>query len=240
MSCSTASRPRDCSFTRPITSSFSLGAPGRARSSPVPSSLSCPGAQHGEHAGVLVKPRSLRARPELRPAEEPRDRKPPEVLAQVGALQAADAVEGVPPTDAGDVERSGCRHLPRGCLIGEHALQILARAERIANTEEHPLAFGDRSRDGEGPVLGVEGEQLPRAAVTRHTGLTRRTACVTPTVARRSPSSITPATAAEDAASPEKTDTSPTLPSSEAPPPTTATPGSRRWRPRHSGSGSRW
>src|SRR3989449_6081602 len=63
--------------------------------------------------------------------------------------------------------------------------------------------------------------QLPCAAVTRHTGLTRRTACVTPTVARRSPSSITPATAAEDAASPEKTDTSPTLPSSEAPPPTT-------------------
>src|SRR2546426_4130219 len=70
--------------------------------------------------------------------------------------------------------------------------------------------------------------QLPCAAVTRHTGLTRRTACVTPTVARRSPSSITPATAAEDAASPEKTDTSPTLPSSEAPPPTTATPGDRK------------
>src|SRR5437763_109395 len=82
--------------------------------------------------------------------------------------------------------------------------------------------------------------QLPCAAVTRHTGLTRCTACVTPTVARRSPSSITPATAAEDAASPEKTDTSPTLPSSEAPPPTTATPGSRCWRPRNSGSGSRW
>src|SRR2546426_6207976 len=75
--------------------------------------------------------------------------------------------------------------------------------------------------------------QLPCAAVTRHTGLTRRTACVTPTVARRSPSSITPATAAEDAASPEKTDTSPTLPSSEAPPPTTATPGRRCWRPRN-------
>src|SRR3989449_5390677 len=40
------------------------------------------------------------------------------------------------------------RSLPRGCLVGEHALQILARAERVANTQEHPLAFGYRSRDG--------------------------------------------------------------------------------------------
>src|SRR2546422_6132078 len=54
------------------------------------------------------------------------------------------------------------RSLPRGCLVGEHALQILARAERVANTQEHPLAFGYRSRDGKGPVLGVEGEQVAR------------------------------------------------------------------------------
>src|SRR5439155_14139308 len=118
ISAGAASRPRNSSSPRPSPSSFSLGAPGPGRASPVPSSLSCPGAQHGEHAGVLVKPRSLRARPELRPAEEPRDRKPSEVLAQVGALQAGDAVEAAPPTDARDVERSGCRRLPRGCLVG--------------------------------------------------------------------------------------------------------------------------
>src|SRR5438128_10319198 len=114
---------------------------------------------------------AARARPVPGSPEEAAHRQRPEVPADVGGIEARDAVESPAASHAIDVERASRPCLfPRPRQTDENLLELLASRVRIAHAEEELQPLRDLAGERERAAVRVESGQVSDGEVVAAAG----------------------------------------------------------------------